>query len=371
VRRLLIAFVLLVVPAAARASERLELWTMGRTDALFERFGHAAICIGTGGADGLEGTCWNYGAADFSAPGRLVWQFLRQRAPFWAAAVPMRLTYTAYSRRDRAIYRQVIPLSPEQLARVKARLARDLEPAHRFYIYDHLNDNCSTRVRDIVDAALGGGLAATRSARHPETLRSMVRDGFSSSPLLLVGAALLVGRRVDRHPTVWEAMFHPDVLRAEVEQRLGAAPEVLYARRGPLTGGRRGLAPFLLGGVGALLAALIVALRLARPRAPSPAALALLVPAGLGLLIGAVVFVARQPELRHNELLFVLLPLDLAFGLLSVHWQRRYLQGRLTLLAAAVALSIAGVLSQPLLGPAALVFLPLAAATWPPRRRVR
>jgi hypothetical protein len=369
VLRVLIAvFAMAALAPPARAEERLELWTMGPSDVVFERFGHAALCLGGGGGDDLVGTCWNYGTADFSDPPRLVWEFLRHRAKFWASLTSMRATYAAYVQHDRSVFRQVIPLSPEKLALAKARLAHDQEPANRYYVYHHFDDNCTTRLRDIIDDAVDGRLAGAKAARYPTTLRAMVRYGFSSSRLLLAGAEILIGRTADRQPTAWDAMYHPDVLREEVQRRLGIAPETLYARRGPLPSGDPRGGQLSLALLGLALAAIVLGTRWSRVRALGRGGrvLAGLVLGTLGLLLWGLALIAPQRELRQNELLLVLQPLDLALGLLPARWLMRYARARLLVLGVVAVLAVAGVLIQPLVGPLLLVALPIAAA-WPRR----
>src|SRR5687768_12571111 len=78
------AFALAAAPARADETPRVELYTMGLGDSLFEVFGHAAMCLRYPGAPGRD-LCFNYGTADFSDPADLILRFLRGEAEFWVS----------------------------------------------------------------------------------------------------------------------------------------------------------------------------------------------------------------------------------------------------------------------------------------------
>ncbi|HEX2691499.1 MAG TPA: hypothetical protein VHN14_33035 [Kofleriaceae bacterium] len=85
----------------------------------------------------------------------------------------------------------------------------------------------------MIDQATGGALRAGSEARCPLTFREFGRRGLAGMPILLVLSDLMTGRQLDDRPTVWQAMFHPDIFRQQIEAKLGVAPRLLYKRRGP------------------------------------------------------------------------------------------------------------------------------------------
>ena len=50
-----------------------------------------------------------------------------------------------------------VDLTPEEAMHVAKSLGTNVLPENRMYRYHHYNDNCSTRPRDIIDAAIGHG----------------------------------------------------------------------------------------------------------------------------------------------------------------------------------------------------------------------
>lgn len=347
-----IACLLAAGPAAATS---IDVLTMGGGDHLFSHFGHAAICVTDDASP--RGRCYNYGTTDFGSPGPLTWDFVRGRALFWVSVQDLPRTLAAYRGEDRTVWRQRLPLGERQARDIAARLEASTAPAVRSYRYHHFDDNCTTRVRDVIDAALPGVLRD--DSRAGASLREHTREGLRSRLPLLAGVDLLLGRRADRVPTAWERMFLPDDLRARLEADLGARPEVLYGRRAPLPGGDVRAGQALLVAVGIALGALALAsARAGRARLGGVAAA---LPGAVALLPWALALASPLPELRWNEVLLVLWPLDLLLPALPASWRRRYLDVRLSALALVLLARAAGLLVQPLAAPVLLVLPALAA----------
>jgi hypothetical protein len=355
--------------AEARTEPAVELYTMGVGEALFERFGHAALCL-RWPSEPWRDRCFNYGTADFQTPGPLTWAFLRGRADFWVSTATPGEMLSYYAVVDRTVWVQELPLTRAETDAVVARLDSDTGPATLHFTYHHFRDNCTTRLRDLIDEATGGRLRAGASARAEggRTFRSEVRRGFAEETWLLVVSDLVLGPAIDEEPTRWQMMFLPAAFRDEVRERFGVEPVVVYERRGrriaqdPGWGGRGWL--LLLAAI--LAAPVALAWRAGRRHraALAPAALVL----GLaGVVVWALVIVSVLPELRWNEAVLVLVPLDLALLFLPERWRRAYARARAAGLAVASALLAVGVLRQPLWAPLVVAALPLIVAALPAR----
>ena len=347
-RAVLFALVL-VASLPARAAPRIDLYTMGVGDDLFSAFGHAAICVTD--ERWPAGRCYNYGTADFTTPVPLTWNFIRGRALFWvstADAAPM-LRY--YASVGRAVWRQTLRLSPEEAQRVADGLAASAEEGAKYYRYHHFNDNCTTRIRDIVDRATGGRLSKDTTPGE-KSFRQWARDGFAGNVGMLIATDLLLGRPSDRRANSWQAMFLPSELRREVAQRLGATPAIVVMGRPRPKPGATWLGTAAFVAIGALLAIAILAhLRSGR-------ALAAIVLGLVGVVLWLLAVLSSFPELRQNELLLSFWPTDAALPWLG----RRYLRARLGVLAI-VVIAHAGLLVQPL-APTVMAMLPVAALVW-------
>jgi hypothetical protein len=344
------------------AEPAIDVYTMGAGDEIFAHYGHAAICVSD--QKDPDGRCYNFGTADFSTPIPLTYAFIRGRAMFWVSVIDRRGMIRWYIEEDRSVWVQRLALSREQANELSRSLAASAAGSEKYYRYHHFDDNCTTRIRDMIDLAVGGRLKRETGALHAgPSFRDYAKRGFTGRPLLLIAANLLLGRPADRRTSVWEAMFLPDILRDAITQNLGARPEEIYARRAPLTEGPLWMGDLLLALTGVLLALLSIGARRVGPRlGRAVLSLSGIVLGTIGLLIWSLALASSFVELRYNELACVLVPFDMVLVLLRGTWVERYLRLRLMVIALATALWLAGILVQPLWPSLVLVGAPLGAA---------
>ena len=348
----------------------ITLYTMGTGALVFEKWGHAAICVEYP-RPLPPSVCYNYGSTDFTSPVEVIWDFVRGAGVFWVSTDDPAYMIERYMGYDRSLWRQVLPLSDEQAIRAANILADAALPENRNYIYHHFFDNCSTRVRDIIDQVTDGQLRPGTDHIVGPTYRDYSRQGFAEMTWALIGTDYLLARQADEQPTLWQAMFLPDVLRDQVTERFAAEPKLIYQRRGPdfSTDPGHGGRPLLF--VVALFLALLVALARWYGRHQRLAiAVAVTPPFLISVVVWGLPAISSIEALRYNEALLVHLPLDLALIWLAPARRQRYAQLRTAWLAGISILSAVGLFTQPLWAPIALVFAPLAviaAPTFPHR----
>ena len=327
---------------------RVDLYTMGRGDDLFSKFGHAALCV-SGGDAPAEGVCYNYGTSDFLRPIGLGWEVVRGRSQFWVSVSDVETMIASFEIEDRTIYRQRLPLTEKQAVSLARTLERDALPENRAYVYNHFLENCSTRPRDHIDEATGGLL---RPVRLPDigTYRDYATEGLSrASPLLVPASDFLMGRWVDRPIDAFAAMFIPDVLRDGVAKALGASPQIVYERSGPTFPSPVKSVRVAFFGVSILVALAFFVSLLFGPRVRRffrKLGGTLLGSLGTLLLVAALVSVL--PELRRNELLLVFFPLDFLLRSSNRAFVASYSTMRLLVLGLVAVLRGVSILIQPL-----------------------
>jgi hypothetical protein len=343
--------------APGATAPQVVLVTIGRGALIFEKFGHTALCLDYREPE-RDTVCFNYGTTDFSTPPlTLTWNFVRGVQKFYVEPVPLGGMVRFYQREDRTLERQDLPLTVAQARAVEAELLDDLRPENRFYVYDHFADNCTTKLRDIIDRATGGGLRVDSARAFPLTFRQMGMQGMAEFPPLIAFGDFAVGRALDRHPSMWEAMFHPFVLRDQVHARFGAAPRTIYQRRAPEIPDS---GPTDRGWALAIGLAFAVPLALARWRGRgerAAVAVAAVPVALIGLVIWTAAIVSQIPGLRWNEAVFLYTPFDLALAILREESRRRYAKVRLAMVIAVSLLRAVGVFRQPLWVPITIVFV--------------
>jgi hypothetical protein len=202
--------------SAADSPDPSEVWlvTYGPGEIYWQRFGHNAIWI-RDAQRGLDHV-FNFGFFDFAQENFLL-RFLQGRMLYFSAARPAREEFAAYIDENRSIRAQRLALSGPQKAQLAEYLLHEVRPENRDYRYDYYLNNCSTRVRDALDQALGGALSF-EFGRLPgeQSWRDHTRRLTSMDFWLYVGLEIALGAPVDRPINAWDEMFIPALLAAGV-----------------------------------------------------------------------------------------------------------------------------------------------------------
>jgi len=325
----------------------IELVTMGVGSLIWERHGHIALCVHYD--DARDDRCYNYGIGDFHHPIAMAWGFLRGEGTFWVGKMSVEEMMATYVYADRTVWVQPLPLSPAEKQAVIDKLEFDILEPNRYYAYDHFWDNCTTRVRNVLDDATGGKLSGMTEPTDGRTFRDLAREGFYGMRVPLLITDLAMGRVTDRVPTYYERMFLPQYLREAVTRLWHIEPIVRYERRGPppLSDGPSGRVWLALV-IFALTSPVWITRLLGRAQRAG-LAIAIVPYVLLGAVLTFVAIISPLPYERWNECALVLLPLDLVLLALPAERRRRYARGRLVMLGAIVVLLAVGVLRQPLI----------------------
>jgi hypothetical protein len=189
---------------------RVEVLTFGPGTHPFTRFGHNAIRI----VDRRLGTdvVYNFGTFSFDSP-RLVWEFLQGRLRYWLSRSSMATTVRVYRRENRSIEAQELDLSRAQKQALAERLEINARPENRHYRYDYFADNCSTRVRDAVDAVLGGNLHGGAVEPGSMSLREHALRMSADNLPLYTALLIALGPATDEPIDEWAEAFLPELLQ--------------------------------------------------------------------------------------------------------------------------------------------------------------
>jgi len=186
-----------------------SLLTIGPGPIFWERFGHNAIVIRDHEA-GIE-VAFNYGIFDFEQEDFLT-NFARGNMRYRIAADRLGDDIEMYQEESRSITEQRLNFTPEQAAALRDYLRWNLRPENVFYRYDYYIANCSTKVRDALDEALGGAIKrGTEGRSSGYTYRMDSLRLMAANPLLMLGIDLGLGPYADRRIDYWEESFVPAV----------------------------------------------------------------------------------------------------------------------------------------------------------------
>lgn len=291
----------------------------------FERFGHNAIVVDD--PDLGEPRSYNFGYFDLDESGFLE-RFIRGEMRYMLVDLPLGDDLTYYRQSGRGVSIQWLDLDAGEAEALAATLALNARPENARYRYDYFADNCSTRVRDAIDLALGGALQRQlRSRSQGNTYRSEAVRLASPAWWMWLGFDLGLGPSADQPNSLWEDAFVPmqlaaalrDVRHAEGRPVVAEEVEVLPHRIAPAPHGfTRPWWPWLMAGVA--IAACLLLLGRYKVAAVATAALPFWILAGIASVLMLFLWLATQHRFAWaNQNLLLLSPLCL--GLLPGTWR--------------------------------------------------
>lgn len=222
-------------------SLRISVLTFGQGDAVFERFGHNALRVrnlATG-----EDVSYNWGLFSFDEP-QFLRRFLSGDTRYWVDAFPTADMLDYYARSDRHTVEQDLNLTPAQRAELDAFVRNSILPDNKFYRYDYFLDNCSTRVRDALDRALGGALRRQTEGRSQgSTFRSEAVRLASPAPWMALGFDFGLGPAADVPQPLWAESFVPMRLATALREARDRQGQPVVVDEQPLLPHRLGPEP--------------------------------------------------------------------------------------------------------------------------------
>ena len=336
-------------PVAVDSTLTVELLTVGQGEAVWERFGHNALIITDRST--RTAAAYNWGVFDFNQPGFLA-RFFTGDTKYWVAVYDARAMIEYYKSTNRTVEIQRLALTQDQARALRNLAARNAEEENKYYRYDYFRDNCSTRIRDLIDQAVGGALRrATEGVPGDGTFRTHTQRLVADDHLIYTGLTMALGRRADSTLSRWDEMFIPMRVRDRVRELrvpgpdgtlvpLVAQEQLLFATS---RASERTQPPAWAGvyfALGALVAALVLSLARVAPRVGRARVALAAVGAcwGIGAGIVGIILLLAATVTRHvywqqDVSLALLPPTGLLFAPFWWRWLMRGAAGRATTLA--------------------------------------
>jgi hypothetical protein len=183
------------------------LVTFGPGEEIWERFGHNAILI----RDQVAGTqrLYNYGMFDFAQENFWL-NFARGKMLYRIAVSTPDQDYPVYVDEGRWIIEQDLDLAPAQRSKLRDYLEWNARPENAQYSYEYFSANCSTRVRDALDAAVNGAIHEQLIAPSRGFTYRMDADRLMrAEPGLMLAMDAGLGPFADRRLSYWDESFVP------------------------------------------------------------------------------------------------------------------------------------------------------------------
>jgi hypothetical protein len=173
-------------------------------------YGHSAIRI-LRTSVGLD-SVYSWGVYDFNAP-NFVWKFAKGRLKYRIDSDSYKGFLREYFFEQRSVISQKINLTNNEKELIIALINNNMKPENKFYLYNFFYDNCSSRVRDIIEKTTGDRLLYPNEfIKDQPSFRGMINKAQKPMPWFTLGTDLLIGSSGDNKAGFRDQMFLPEDL---------------------------------------------------------------------------------------------------------------------------------------------------------------
>jgi len=207
---LLMFFVLNVSAALELTGQaKVSILTCSEGAELYSTFGHSAFRVSDPGKN--IDWVYNYGTFEFSDGFYL--KFAQGKLDYALSKTSFDEFTYEYIRDGREVIEQELILSEDQKQAFLDALEENFKAENRYYRYDFFFDNCSTRLREMLESVLGEGLLWTDPIEEESmTFRDMIESYQGHMPWGDFGIDLALGVPCDAYMVHPEDMFIPEYL---------------------------------------------------------------------------------------------------------------------------------------------------------------
>ncbi len=205
---------------------RISLLTCSPGEDLYSTFGHSAIRVTDTGSN--SDIVYNYGTFNFDEPGFYT-KFTRGKLLYYISTEKFDSFQGFYHDEGRGITEQILNLSCAEKYNMLLLLQTNLRPGNRYYKYDFTFDNCTTRLRDLVEKSAASPVHFREILKTQSTFRDLIYEylNYNDKQWSKLGIDILLGSPLDVKMTPHEVMFLPDYLMKSFDNAtIGGRPLV-------------------------------------------------------------------------------------------------------------------------------------------------
>ncbi len=195
---------------ADTAHYRISIITCGSGQDLYSVYGHSAVRV----IDSSHNTdiVYNYGTFNFGDP-EFYSKFTRGKLDYYLNDEWYTDFMRTYIEEGRSVYEQVLQINQRDASALNNFLVNNLKEENKYYKYDFLFDNCSTRIRNMFSNYFGKRFTYGRViADDSVSFRTILNYDERNIHWERMGINLLLSHRVDDKMTNDQSMFLPDYL---------------------------------------------------------------------------------------------------------------------------------------------------------------
>lgn len=188
-----------------------SLVTCSPGKAAYEKFGHTAIRLND--PKNKIDLVFNYGIFSFETS-NFYYKFVKGDTDYQLGVYPTEYFLPQYKERNSNVWESEILMTTAEKRNLINTLLENYRPENREYRYNFVYDNCATRPRDKILAAIEGHLIL-RNDVELKTYRQWFNSYAGNGSWLNFGLDLVFGMKADKDCPQYESMFLPEVLMNE------------------------------------------------------------------------------------------------------------------------------------------------------------
>ncbi len=196
---------------STKAALQISILTCAPGEDVYTAWGHTAIRI----IDSNRQTdvVYNFGTFDFNTPNFLA-QFVKGNLNYFLSVDYFQNFILQYQYEGRSIKEQVLNLTAAEKLKWQNALQQNLEGNNRYYLYNFITDNCTTRVKDGLYQFTSNQVPASDiKSFRVHVVEAPYQQGI---PWIGLGIDLLLGAVSDEAPSPFQAGFLPDLLYDQI-----------------------------------------------------------------------------------------------------------------------------------------------------------
>lgn len=200
---------------------QISVITCGTGDQLYSLFGHTALRV----YDPQEGVdrVYNYGMFAFRTD-NFYGKFVKGNLLYFVVYERYRDFLANYLYDERAVYEQLLDLNQKQKQAVFDQLNESLSEENKFYTYKFIDQNCTTKVVDIVNSVLPTPVKVDVEG-NTESYRTILNSYLKNRYFEMLGINLIFGSKVNKTS---DLLFLPDKFMSGLaETKINNTPLVI------------------------------------------------------------------------------------------------------------------------------------------------
>lgn len=216
---LLLSLVTVLFPAKAitlSPDAEISVITCAPGDMIYDCFGHTAIRI-YDPAQRLD-RVYNYGIYDFNVP-NFELNFAKGYLKYKLGRGYFQKFIPIYTRDDRTITEQVLDLDSLEKQQFFGFMEWNALPENRYYFYDYFDDNCATRVMEVINDQMGVDVCGQLEVAvgEEQTIRELIHQYAHNNVWSALGIDMCMGVAIDQPMKPCQYVFLPDYLLWSLE----------------------------------------------------------------------------------------------------------------------------------------------------------